>query len=649
MSILSIAYSGLSAFQRALDVTGNNIANMRTRGYTRQTIQFSTGFSTRYGNSFIGNGVNVGSIFRNADQFANAQVRSTTSTQSQYDVFYQQAIQVDKLLSQDGGNISKSLQSFFDAFSSLNSTPDSAATRNITFIQSQNLVNQFNFLQSRLDEYQSDSSLQITQVANQINQLTSSIADINARVTASGGAPDLLDKRDSLLEELAGLVDISVVDQENGMVNVSMKSGEMLVAGAGKCDLSVGFDQFSHGGTKVYLVNGTGGQIDITAKIHSGKIGGLLDYEHDVVGKASQLIGQMAIGLSQKFNAQHVLGMDMNNQIGKNFFNDFNSMTDQLNRVIAPTTNTGTAVLSVEISDISQTKLSDYDMVISNTATNELRLIRKSDGSSTTLNWSSNPPAPPGGQVVFDGMTIRVDDLSRLDNTDKFSLIPTRNAARGLSLNIGSGSEIAMASPVKVSASLSNTGNGAIALGPILNTNLVNKEFRIDFISDTQFNIVNVTDSSSTGPFVFTPNSNNEVPIPDAITPSYSIVLSGIPKSGDQFNANFNAGGYGDNRNGLGLLSTQQSKFFSSGTESLSDRFGMLLSDVGSQTKQAETSVKSAAVLLQQAMDMQQGISGVNPDEEAANLLKLEQAYAAAGKLVEVSSQMMNILFEMLR
>lgn len=131
MSILNIAYSGLNAFQRALDVTGNNIANFKTRGYSRQSIQFTPIASNRYAGSYIGAGVSVSSIYRNVDQFANAQVRSTLSYRTQYDAFYNQAIQIDKLLSQDGSSISVPLQTFFDSIGQLNSTPDNIATRGV--------------------------------------------------------------------------------------------------------------------------------------------------------------------------------------------------------------------------------------------------------------------------------------------------------------------------------------------------------------------------------------------------------------------------------------------------------------------------------------------------------------------------------------
>ncbi|HAT2104020.1 TPA: flagellar hook-associated protein FlgK [Legionella pneumophila] len=649
MSILNIAYSGLNAFQRALDVTGNNIANFKTRGYSRQSIQFTPIASNRYAGSYIGAGVSVSSIYRNVDQFANAQVRSTLSYRTQYDAFYNQAIQIDKLLSQDGSSISVPLQTFFDSIGQLNSTPDNIATRGVVLKQSQLLAQQFNSLQIKLEEYERNSTLQVTESVKIINRITKELAEVNGKLLGNNNIPELLDHRDELLKQLSGYTDLSIFDQGDGTISVGIASGDMLVAGTQQRDLVVGTGKDSIFGTRIFLSGGGNNQVDITDRLTTGMLGGLIDYEKNVLGQASQLIGQMAIGLAQTFNTQHKLGMDMNSQIGKDFFTDFNSPGQMLKRSTASADNSGTAVLSVNISDISQVKLSDYDLIISDTGANELRLIRKSDGTSTTLTWSSSPPAPPAGQVVIDGMTITVNDLSQLANNDHYTLTPTRGAARDFALEIKDAYEIALASPVKTTASLNNTGQGQIILGPVLNTASVNKQFRIDFISDTQYNLVNVTDSTTAGPFAFVPNTNNVIQIPDGITPSYSVVLSGIPKSGDQFTTDYNTGGFGDNRNGLSLGNIQQNKIFSNGSETLFDRYGSLLAEVGGRTNQAKTSFESADILHKQALDFQDSKSGVNLDEEGANLLVFQQAYQAAGKLMEISNQIMNLLFDIMR
>nr|WP_282595808.1 flagellar basal body rod C-terminal domain-containing protein [Legionella pneumophila] len=515
--------------------------------------------------------------------------------------------------------------------------------------QSQLLAQQFNSLQIKLEEYERNSTLQVTESVKIINRITKELAEVNGKLLGNNNIPELLDHRDELLKQLSGYTDLSIFDQGDGTISVGIASGDMLVAGTQQRDLVVGTGKDSIFGTKIFLSSGGNNQVDITDRLTTGMLGGLIDYEKNVLGQASQLIGQMAIGLAQTFNAQHKLGMDMNSQIGKDFFTDFNSPGQMLKRSTASADNSGTAVLSVNISDISQVKLSDYDLIISDTGANELRLIRKSDGTSTTLTWSSSPPAPPAGQVVIDGMTITVNDLSQLANNDHYTLTPTRGAARDLALEIKDAYEIALASPVKTTASLNNTGQGQIILGPVLNTASVNKQFRIDFISDTQYNLVNVTDSTTAGPFAFVPNTNNVIQIPDGITPSYSVVLSGIPKSGDQFTTDYNTGGFGDNRNGLILGNIQQNKIFSNGSETLFDRYGSLLAEVGGRTNQAKTSFESADILHKQALDFQDSKSGVNLDEEGANLLVFQQAYQAAGKLMEISNQIMNLLFDIMR
>lgn len=660
MSILSTAYSGLNAFQRALDVTGNNITNATTQGYSRQTINFVPTSSSRFAGSYIGAGVKISSVTRNVDQFASFQTRSSLSVKSQYDAYYQQASQIDKLLSQSGVSLSSSLQGFFDALGQLNNAPDSASARNVALKQTQLLTSQFNSLQNQLDDYQSNSTTQISQATQQMNMLTKSIAAVNTQLMGSADDPSLLDQRDNLLVQLSQYADITVIDGGNGTISVGIASGEMLVTGSEQRDLVVGSGDAGTQGTILYLDTGNG-QLDVTSRVNSGMLGGLLDYEHDVLGKTSQMIGQMAIGLAQTFNAQHKLGMDMNDQIGRDFFTDYNSNAAQLDRVIAGSSNAVPApVMTVEISDFSQTKLSDYTMRV--VSGGQVELTRKSDGVKQTLPWTdtttipapappANPPAPPAGQIIFEGMTINVSDVSQLGANDQFTLLPTRGAARDFALQITDSRDIALASPIKTSADSSNTGQGAIALGTVFNTSAVHDKYRVDISSSSpnEYMLVNVTAGTSTGPFTWTANSNNTISIPDATNPSYTVTLSGTPNVGDKFNMDFNSGGIGDNRNGLTLASIQKSKVFSGGTESLVDRYATLISDVGSQTSQAKLRGDSADVLYRQAIDFQDSKSGVNLDEEAANLLKYKQAYEAAGKLLQVSSQMMSVIFDMMR
>lgn len=647
--ILNIAASGLNAFKYALEVTGNNITNSSSKSYTRQSIHFSPTLSQRYGNSFIGSGVTLSDIKRNSDKFATEQVRGALTTKAQYDGFYQQAIQIDQLLTQKGISLSGGVQTFFDALSNLNNTPDSLVARGLMLQQSQMLVKQFSSMQLRLNESQQNNNAQIQEIANQINQITTNIAQINVQLTATPNAPELLDKRDELLHELAKFTPVSVVDQgSEGIISVVIGSGEMIVMGAEQRNLTVNADPTGQFGTKIFLENGLG-QLEISSGLNSGMLGGLLDYEKNVLQYGSQLIGQMAIGLATSFDSQHQLGMDMNSQLGINFFTDYNQPNLQLARSIPSTSNTGTGVLSVAISNINQTQLSDYQLVVSDAATNQITITRQSDGQTTTLNWTNTPPTPPAGQFVLDGMTVTVDNVGNLVNNDSFTLSPTSGAALNLGINITDPRQIALAAPVRTQNSLSNTGTGNILLGDVLNTATVNKEYNIQFISPSQYNIVNVTDSITTGPFTFTPNTNNTVMIPDTSNPSYSIVLSGIPQTGDTFTSSYNMGGIGDNRNGLNLGALQQTQMFNGGTETLFDRYTDLVSQVSGLTYQAKIGGEAATIIYQQAVDYRDSKSAVDLDEEAANLLRFEQAYQAASRVMAASSEIMDILFAAMR
>ena len=650
-SLLTTAASGLSAFQSALSVIGNNITNATTPGYSRQTIQLVPGITQKLGNGYVGTGVSMSTIVRNADDFANYQVRNTYSVKSQFDTFYSQASQVDQRLSQDGSSLSTGLQNFFTAFNQMNSDPSNPSSRTAVINQSQLLTSQFNDLQTQLSAYQANSQVQIKQSVASINTLTSSIADLNKKLLGSPNAPDLLDQRDSYVQQLSQYMDISVVNQQGGTVSVNLSDGSSLVSGSQKQDLSLNPVQSSNFGTQVML----GGQ-KVNSLFNSGSLKGLLDFESNVVGKASQTIGQMAIGFAQAFNSQNSKGLDLKGNQGGNIFTDYNSTFLQKARSSNDSNNTGTANLQISISDVSQTQISDYQLKVTDATTNKFSLIRKSDGTTIPLTWDSSSSASPAtltlddgsGKTVVDGMTITVDNIASLANNDKFTIAPTRGAAGNLNLISTDSSKMALAGPVvKTSAAASNTSQTTVSLDTVNNTSATGNNYTVtmDPTDPTKYTI-------NSDPTVYTLTSDKKIFLPpgsDKTTASYSVALSGAPNTGDVFNLTSNAGGVGDNGNGLLLAGIQNSKMFSGGSESLNDKYSNLVSGVGSDTSDAKTRSDSAGVIYNQALDFQSSKSGVNLNEEGADLLKFQQAFQAAGKLMQVANQMMSVVFDMMR
>lgn len=648
MSIINTAYSGLNAFQTALSVIGNNITNSTTKGYSRQTIQLIPSITQKVGTSSVGTGVLVNSVLRNTDEFANLQVRNTNSLKSQYDSYFQQASQIDKLLSQDGVGLSAAMQNFFSAFGQMNSNPSDSSARTVALKQSQLLASQFNYLQTRVEQHQEDSTTRIKQSVQQINSITTNIANLNKQLIAAPSAPELLDQRSVLLDELSQFADLNVVYQGNGTVNVSFGNGQNLIAGTEKRDLSVSASKSTNFGTEIKL----GNQV-VTNNFNSGSLKGLLDFENSILSKTSQMIGQMAIGLAQAFNKQQTLGLDLNDQIGKNFFTDYNSDGLQKSRALASPHNSGNAVLRVNIDNVSQLEISDYELSVVDAATHKYNLVRKSDGSTTPLTWNSSTSSSPAtlsvqatGDSSIDGLSITVDDITHLGNLDQYTIAPTRGAASKLNLLITDFRDIALASPVRISAASANTGNGALSLGTVYNSSAVNNNYTVTFdpSDSTKYTV-------SSDPTVYTLTDNTIVlppgSNPDDGSASYSVVISGVPNGGDVFNLSYNTGAVGDNSNGLLMAAIQQKQLFSNGTENLTARYSDLLSGVGADTNDSKLRSDSADVIYSQAIDFQSSKSGVNLDEEAANLLKFQQAYQAAGKLMQVVNQMMNVVFDM--
>lgn len=645
--IYKIASSGLNAFARAMEVTGNNINNIFVKGYSRQTAMFQQQASNRVGRHFIGSGVEIERIKRNADDFTNRAVRESLTAKSEYETFYKQASQIDTLLSQEGTSVSVGLQNFFTSLSQMNIKPDSIDIRATALRQTQLLVDKFHNIQKQLDDAQMNTHDKIGGAVEQINTLAKQIADLNTQLASGQQIPELLDARDNALEELSEFINVQVIRTENGSVNVSIGDGSPLVTGGQTSELQVRMGSLTKN-TQITIASGAG-YIDITRNLQSGSLGGQLKYQTEVIGQTSALLGQMAIGLAEKFNAQHHMGMDMNNLLGKDFFTNFNDLVLQRARSIPETTNTGTGELSVAISNVAALTTSDYRIRVTNAATGAVEVLRVSDGAVSNLTFANTPPAPPAGRISIDGLTIDVDNVGNLATGDQFDVIPTRGAARDLVQKVTEAREIALASPVRTTTGAANSGLGNVRLSRLIDTSAVAKEFRIEFLSGTSYQIVNVTDSVTTGPFAFTPNQDNTVVIPDTINPSYELVISGIPKTGDTFTSQYNTGGIADNRNGLELSELSQMKFLNNGDSSLFDRYSSLTSYIGTKTFGAKMQTEAADILYSQMVSEQKSISGVDMDEEATNLMFYTKAYQAAAQVMSVANQAFDTLFAIMR
>ncbi|MGR9099969.1 MAG: flagellar hook-associated protein FlgK, partial [Gammaproteobacteria bacterium] len=236
--ILGSALSGLMAFQRSLDTTSHNIANVATEGYSRQRVELSTRPAQFTGAGYLGQGVNIEDITRSFDSFIVNQLRSSTSAFADVQQYSLLAARIDNIVADATTGMAPSLQNFFNAVHELADDPSSIPARQVMLSAAEILTQRFHTLNAQFESVRDQLNGDLKSITDEISSLAQAIADINNRIvaalgqTGSGPAPnDLLDQRDLLLKQLAEKIDVTVVPQQNGAVNVFIGKGQALVMG----------------------------------------------------------------------------------------------------------------------------------------------------------------------------------------------------------------------------------------------------------------------------------------------------------------------------------------------------------------------------------------------------------------------------------
>ncbi|MFA9219317.1 MAG: flagellar hook-associated protein FlgK [Sphingomonadaceae bacterium] len=325
MSLLSIGKTGLLAAQVGLSTTGNNIANAGVASYSRQTVVQSDAYTQFFGYGYLGTGTQVTAVRRSYDDFLGNQLRNAQATQASLDMYTSQISQVDNLLADTTSGLSPALKDFFSGVQDANSNPASTASRQALLSSANSLVSRFQALDARLHEIGDGVNGQITATVSQINSYSKQIAEINGQISAGGTDPDklpndLLDHRDALLTELNKLVKINVVPGANNALSVSFGNGQPLVLNTTPYPLAVSTSPTDVTRVQVGYQSGNNFTPLPDRFVNGGQLGGLLDFRSNALDKAENALGQIAAGLSTSFNAQHLLGQDLNGSPGTAMF-----------------------------------------------------------------------------------------------------------------------------------------------------------------------------------------------------------------------------------------------------------------------------------------------------------------------------------------
>ncbi len=629
-NILNAGISGLHAARANLQTTGHNIANADTPGYTRQRVIQSTTIPQSTGDGFIGRGVNVTTVQRIYDQFLTTQLLQAQTQSSQLDSHYNQIKQIDNLLADPVSGLSPALQDFFSGVNDVAANPSSVPSRQAMISGAQALVSRFHNLDQRLTEMHQGVNAAIESSVSEINSLAKQIAELNQNILlaegSAGGHPanDLLDQRDELISQLSKLVNTNVVKQDDNTANIFIGSGQSLVVGKQSMTLQALTSPENPQEITIGLVSGNNTVFLPETQIHGGSLGGILDFRSDSLKTAQNSLGRIAINLAQTFNDQHHLGLDLNGDLGTDFF----SISQP--QVYSFANNSPASSITAEISDVDNLTTSDYRFSYDGA---NYTLTRLSDNHSV----STAVVPTVGSPLILDGLSIT---SATINANERFLIQPTINSAKDISVNITDTAKIAAAAPIRTTSTLTNTGNATISQGSInplpLDPNL-QQPVTITFHSpyDGQFDVTGTGTGLPANNQVYTEGA-------DISFNGWTVQINGQPAAGDVFTIEPNNNGSADNRNALLLANLQTQKTTIGSTASYQEAYSQMVSLIGNKTRELEVTSKAQANLVTQTEHSRQAISGVNLDEEAANLLRYQQAFQASSKVIEIS----NTLFD---
>ena len=644
--VLGTSVSGLLAFQRNLATTGHNITNANTPGYTRQRVEMTTRPPQASGNGFIGTGVQVTTVRRIYDEFLTGQVQTATTANSQLQQYHSLASQVDNLLADPSAGLTPSLQRFFDAVHTANNDPMSTTARQVLLSEANSLTNRFHYLDQRLEDLRQGINSKIVNSVNEINNLAQGIAKLNVQIVMAqglaGGQPpnDLLDTRDKMITQLAEQVSIRTVPQDDGALNVFIGTGQNLVVGGNANLLSVVSNPYD--GTRFEVAQTTGPMTTVTSDyITGGALGAVLDFRREMLDPGQNALGRVAIGLADTFNEQHLLGMDLNGAAGQNFFNALDTISPRV-------FSSSAATLGVSVTNVNALTTSDYRMDFDGT---NYTLTRLSDNAVISSVLFAGFPQT----VASEGLTLTL--TAGAVAGDSFLIQPTRMGARDIGVALSDATRVALASPIRTAEATNangvptNLGTGKISAGSISNTtNLpLAAPTTITLTFDSSTNLFNVVGGPG-GTLAYNPATENAgKQFTFAGYGGITFTMSGVPSDGDSFVISNNTGGVSDNRNGLALADLRTRPTLANGSASYEGAYGQLVSDVGSATRRIEISSSAQKVLLDNVTASRDSISAVNLDEEAANLVRFQQAYQAAAQMIAVSDTIFQTLMDAVR
>ena len=449
--ILNIGKVALLSQQAAIQVTGQNIANVNTEGYSRQEVKFEAAAPINSIPGMLGTGVRIVEVQRVFDQFLMSQINFETSAMGSHEAQKEVLDLVEVFFNETtGGGLSKALNEFFATFQDLSINPQGLAEREAVLGKAQTLTDRIQRLGSDLKQKRTNVDASIIGTLGKVNLLTSQIAQLNKKIhEAEAGiinANDLRDMRELKIKELADLIDIQSLEENNNQVTITTTKGRQLVLGQTAYSLSTQLDGNNFGLKDIMLDDGQGNLTNITSEITSGRLNGMLESRDSFLPDQIKDLDLLTAGFVREVNRLHIAGYGIDGSTGNNFFKPLSVIAR------ANTNNTGSATVSGSVFAPSSASIDEYQIQITGSNTFSLTNLTTSTASGT-FTFSS-------GNAVNLGNGISVTLSGSAQANDIFTFSSSENA----STSIGIDSTVLNDSGKVAAGSSKLPGDGSLSL-----------------------------------------------------------------------------------------------------------------------------------------------------------------------------------------
>ncbi|MFW6278020.1 MAG: flagellar hook-associated protein FlgK [Halorhodospira sp.] len=674
VDILQTGISGLRASQRGLATTSHNTSNVNTDGYSRQRTEQDTSIPQYHSRGATGTGTQVQTIQRLSEGHRVEALRNNHAEFERLDKLEEMTGRIDDLVADGDAGLSPAMRQFFDAVEEVANDPEDTVAKQQLLNQGQALSDRFKTLDNRLLTLQEDVNKRVRTEVDEINGLAHSIAELNDEIRQRWGDPrrppnDLLDQRDEHIRELAEHVNVRVTEQDDGALNVGIGNGQALVTGHQANPLEITRNAFDPERPELAVRQGDH-RVQMTNALRGGSLGGMLEFREGVLDETRQEIGRVATSLAGAMNEQHRRGIQFDSgqpEAGGDFFRYAQEVP-----VLSSEDNTGEGRPRVVVDEqrIGELTGDSYQLSFDG---EQWRVASRESGQVRTLGTGEGADLQPGedGGYRIDGLVLYPPDAEEagVEAGDRFLVEPTREAAGRLETNLSRPQQVAAAAPAVTGevtgpdGQTNNTGRARISAPDVgdaegvmaaLGTGgALGDGVEMAFDADSRTFEVR-SGGEALGRFEYDPEDPERgqmVNLARDVEPAgeeaaatlegldLSVRIAGEPDDGDQFGIYANEEGVGDNTNALRMAELMEEPVMDNGNSTFQETYSAMVGDLGGFSQRVQTNRDAQETLLNQAQEQWEELSGVNLDEEAANMMEYQQAYQAAAQIITTANE----------